>query len=97
MGRNGKNAPVFPAMVKFVNANVGNVVNSGDILLGKEPSRGSETAYLYKFIKLGYVLPIDNGAVQNKDTKYKILKAFPANYNSCALMKELRVFNGYVV
>ena len=37
MGRNGKKAPVFLEMVKFVNANVGKVVSSSEILLGKEP------------------------------------------------------------
>ena len=39
MGRNGKQAPVFSEMVKFVNDNVGKVVSSKEILLGKEPGR----------------------------------------------------------
>ena len=52
MGRNGKQAPVFPEMVKFVNNNVGKVVSSKEILLGKEPGRNSETAYLYNGYRL---------------------------------------------
>lgn len=95
MGRNGKKLPVFPEMVKFVNNNVGNIVSSSDILLGKTPDRGSETSYLYKFIKAGYVEPINNGSVQDKKAQYKILKAFPEHYNSCMLKDELRVINGY--
>lgn len=95
MGRNGKKLPVFPEMVKFVNDNVGNIVSSEAILLGKTPDRGSETSYLYKFIKAGYVESINKGSVQDKNTMYKILRAFPKRYNSCMLKDELRVINGY--
>lgn len=95
MGRNGKKLPVFPEMVKFVNDNVGNIVSSEAILLGKTPDRGSETSYLYKFIKAGYIEPINKGSVQDKNTMYKILRAFPEHYNSCMLKDELRVINGY--
>lgn len=96
MGRNGKQAPVFPEMVKFVNDNVGKVVSSKEILLGKEPGKNSETAYLYKFIKLGYVKAVNNGFVMHKDTVYEIVRPFPKHYNSVMFMDELRVANGFI-
>lgn len=96
MGRNGKKAPVFLEMVKFVNDNVGKVVSSSEILLGKEPGRNSETAYLYKFAKLGYVKLIEEGFVNDKGAKLRIVKEFPKHYNSVMLMDELRVANGYI-
>ena len=96
MGRNGKQAPVFPEMVKFVNDNVGKVVSSKEILLGKEPGRNSETAYLYKFIKLEYVKAVNDGFVTHKDTVYEIVRPFPKHYNSVMLMDELRVANGFI-
>ena len=96
MGRNGKQAPVFLEMVKFVNDNVGKVVSSKEILLGKEPGRNSETAYLYKFVKLEYVKAVNNGFVTHKDTMYEIVKPFPKHYNSVMLMDELRVANGFI-
>lgn len=96
MGRNGKKAPVFTRIVEFVNSNVGKVVTSSEMLLGKEPSRASETAYLYKLIKLGYVRPANKGFVMCKDTTYEILKPFPHKYNSVTLMEELRIANGLI-
>lgn len=96
MGRNGKQVPVFPEMVKFVSDNVGKVVSSKEILLGKEPDRNSETAYLYKFIKLGYVKAVNDGFVMHKDTVYEIVKPFPKHYNSVMFMDELRVANGFI-
>ena len=96
MGRNGKQAPVFLEMVKFVNDNVGKVVSSKEILLGKEPGRNSETAYLYKFIKLEYVKAVNDGFVMHKDTVYEIVKPFPKHYNSVMLMDEMRVANGFI-
>lgn len=96
MGRNGKQAPVFPEMVKFVNDNVGKVVSSKEILLGKEPGRNSETAYLYKFVKLGYVKAVNDGFVMHKDTMYEIVKPFPPHYNSVMFMDELRIANGLI-
>ena len=94
MGRNGKKAPVFLEMVKFVNDNFGKVVSSREILLGKEPGRNPETAYLYKFVKLGYVETMEEGFVGNKETKFRIVKEFPKYYNSVMLMDELKVANG---
>lgn len=96
MGRNGKNASVFTKMVEFVNSNVGKIITSSEILLGQEPGRNSVTAYLYKFLKLGYVKAIDNGFVMNKDTRYEIIKPFPAYYNSVMFMDELRVSKGQI-
>lgn len=96
MGRNGKNPSVFNLMVEFVNSNVGNVVTSQNILLGKEPGRNSETAYLYKFVKLGYVEPTNGSFVKEKTAKFKILKGFPKHYNSVMFMDELRVSKGYI-
>lgn len=94
MGRNGKKAPVFLEMVKFVNENVGEIVTSNEVLLGKEPGRNSETAYLYKFVKLGYIEPTEESFVKDKDAKFKIVKAFPKHYNSVMLMDELKIANG---
>lgn len=97
MGRNGKQAPVFPEMVKFVNDNVGKVVSSKEILRGKEPGRNSETSYLYKLVKLGYVKPVDNNSfVRDKTASFKVVKEFPKHYNSVMLMDELRVVNGNI-
>lgn len=96
MGRNGKNVPVFTKVVEFVNNNVGKTVTSSEMLLGKEPSRASETAYLYKLLKLGYVKAVNGGFVMHKDTMYEIVKPFPAHYNSVMLMKELREMNGLI-
>lgn len=96
MGRNGKNIPVFTKMVEFVNNNTKKIVASSEILLGKEPGRNSETAYLYKFLKLGYVKAVNDGFVMHKDTKYEIIKSFPPHYNSVMFMDELRIANGFI-
>lgn len=96
MGRNGKKAPVFLEMVKFVNDNVGKTVTSSEMLLGKEPGRTSETAYLYKLLKLGYVKVVNDGFVMHKDTMYEIVKPFPSHYNSVMFMDELRIANGLI-
>ena len=96
MGRNGKKPSVFTEMVNFINSNVGKKISSKEILLGKEPGRNSETAYLYKFIKLEYVKAVNDGFVMHKDTMYEIVKPFPKHYNSMMLMDELRVANGFI-
>ena len=96
MGRNGKKPSVFTEMVNFINNNVGKKINSKEILLGKEPGRNSETAYLYKFIKLEYVKAVNDGFVMHKDTMYEIVKPFPKHYNSVMFMNELRVANGFI-
>ena len=96
MGRNGKNVPVFTKVVEFVNNNVGKTVTSSEMLLGKEPGRTSETAYLYKLLKLGYVKVVNGGFVMHKDTMYEIVKPFPPHYNSIMLMDELKIANGLI-
>lgn len=96
MGRNGKAIPVFSRMIKLVNDNVGSVISSKEMLLGKEPGRTSETAYLYKFLKLGYVKAVNDGFVMHKDTMYEIVKPFPPHYNSVMFMDELRIANGHI-
>lgn len=96
MGRNGKKPSVFTEMVNFINNNVGKKISSKEILLGKEPGRNSETAYLYKFIKLEYVKAVNDGFVMHKDTMYEIVKPFPKHYNSVVFMDELRVANGFI-
>ncbi len=96
MGRNGKKPSVFTEMVNFINSNVGKKISSKEILLGKEPGRNSETAYLYKFIKLEYVKAVNDGFVMHKDTVYEIVKPFPKHYNSVMFMDELRVANGFI-
>lgn len=96
MGRNGKKPSVFTEMVNFINNNVGKKISSKEILLGKEPGRNSETAYLYKFIKLEYVKAVNDGFVMHKDTMYEIVKPFPKHYNSVMFMDELKVANGYI-
>jgi hypothetical protein len=96
MGRNGQNAATFTKIVDFVNENVGKVVSSYDILLGRKPGRNSATAYLYKFVKLGYVKPVNGGFIMHKDTMYEIVKPFPPHYNSVACTYELRIANGLI-
>lgn len=96
MGRNGKKPSAFTEMVNFINNNVGKKISSKEILLGKEPGRNSETAYLYKFIKLEYVKAVNDGFVMHKDTVYEIVKPFPKHYNSVMFMDELRVANGFI-
>ena len=96
MGRNGKKPSVFTEMVNFINNNVGKKISSKEILLGKGPGRNSETAYLYKFIKLGYVKAVNDGFVMHKDTVYEIVRPFPKHYNSVMFMDELRVANGFI-
>lgn len=96
MGRNGKKPSVFTEMVNFINNNVGKKISSKEILLGKEPGRNSETAYLYKFIKLEYVKAVNDGFVMHKDTMYEIVKPFPKHYNSVMFMDELRVANRFI-
>lgn len=96
MGRNGKKPSVFTEMVNFINNNVGKKISSKEILLGKEPGRNSETAYLYKFIKLEYVKAVNDGFVMHKDTVYEIVKPFPKHYNSVMFTDELRVANGFI-
>lgn len=96
MGRNGKKPSVFTEMVNFINSSVGKKISSKEILLGKEPGRNSETAYLYKFIKLEYVKAVNDGFVMHKDTMYEIVKPFPKHYNSVMFMDELRVANGFI-
>lgn len=96
MGRNGKKPSVFTEMVNFISNNVGKKISSKEILLGKEPGRNSETAYLYKFIKLEYVKAVNDGFVMHKDTIYEIVKPFPRHYNSVMFMDELRVANGFI-
>ena len=96
MGRNGKKPSVFTEMENFINNNVGKKISSKEILLGKEPGRNSETAYLYKFIKLEYVKAVNDGFVMHKDTIYEIVKPFPKHYNSVMFMDELRVANGFI-
>lgn len=96
MGRNGKKPSVFTEMVNFINSNVDKKISSKEILLGKEPGRNSETAYLYKFIKLEYVKAVNDGFVMHKDTMYEIVRPFPKHYNSVMFMDELRVANGFI-
>ena len=98
MGRNGKAIPVFSRMVKLVNDNVGNVISSEKMLLGDKPGRNSVTAYIYKFVKLGYIEMATEGekGVLSKETTYRIKKAFPDHYNSVMLMDELRAYNGLI-
>ena len=98
MGRNGKAIPVFSRMIKLVNDNVGKIIGSEEMLLGNEPGRNSVTAYVYKFIKLGYIEMDTEGekGVLDKKTTYKIKKAFPDHYNSVMLMNELKVYNGLI-
>lgn len=96
MGRNGKKPSVFTEMVKFINDNAGKVVSSCEILLGKLPGRNSETAYLYKFVKLGYVKSANGQFVKDAGAKFEIVKKFPKHYNSIALMHELKIANGLI-
>lgn len=93
MGRNGKKPSVFTESIRFINENVGNIVTSEAILLGEKPSRGAATAYLYKFIKMGYVQQITGLSVQDPESTYKILKAFEPGYNSQKMKNDLKLIN----
>lgn len=95
MGRNGKKDAVFTAVVKFISSNFNKEVSSKEILLGKEPGRNAETAYLYKFIKLGYVEPLDNCFVSDKQARFKIVKELNPRYTSVMIKKDLRLINGF--
>lgn len=92
MGRNGKSAPVFDQMVRFISLNVGKEVTSNEILLGNAPSRKSETAYLYKFIKLGYVKQLTS-KVQDANATYYIVRGFEPGYTSVKMKQELKQLN----
>lgn len=96
MGRNGKEPSAFNQMIMLVNDNVGNILTASQLLLGKEPScKNAETNYIYKFVKLGYLeMQGENSKVNSLNTKYKVLKAFPTQYNSTVFMDELRLANG---
>lgn len=95
MGRNGKKPPVFADMVNFINNNVGKIVSSEEILLGEKPGRNVKTAYLYKFIKLGYVVPVDMASYITEAASYKIARAFPEHYTSVMMKNDLKKVNGY--
>lgn len=95
MGRNGKKDAVFTAVVKFISSNFNKEVSSKEILLGKEPGRNTETAYLYKFIKLGYVEPVGNSFVLDKDARFKIIKELNPRYTSVMIKKDLRIISGF--
>lgn len=93
MGRNGKKAPVFEQTVRFINLNVGKVVSSKEILFGEEPNRGAATAYLYKFIKLGYIKQVEGHSVMDPEALYVIEKALPVGYTSVKMKQELKDLN----
>lgn len=99
MGRNGKKAPVFARIIKLLNSdNVGKVMSSEEMLLGNEPGRNSATAYVYKFVKTGYVEIVNEGerGILDKKTTYRIKKALPPYYNSTTLKNEMRVCKGLI-
>lgn len=89
MGRNGKEVSIFSQFVNFMNNNIGNTVKSADILLGHKPSRRAETAYLYKFIKLGYIEQITK-TVMDPEATYRIAKEVPAWLNSQKIKQLLK-------
>lgn len=96
MGRNGKNPPVFKAMIQFINDNVGKTVSSAEILQGNLPGRNSATSYLYTFVKLGYVKPTNGSFVNSPASAFEILKPFPKGYTSVTYKAEVRAFNGLI-
>jgi hypothetical protein len=91
MGRNGKKTAVFPTMVRLIALNVGKVVSTQDLLLGKDPARDAATSYIYKFIKLGYLEPVDGGKVMDRSTKYKVVKPIMPDYKSEQMKNDLRL------
>ena len=97
MGRNGTKAPVFPEMVRVINENVGKVLSANTVLLGKGLGRNAVTSYLYRFVKLGYLQPIDNGLVRNVSTSYKVLRKIADNYTSVTFKEELDALNASVL
>lgn len=96
MGRNGKAESVFTKMLNLISENVGKTLTSSEILLGNKPGRNSATAYLYKFVKLGYVRAKNNKFIMDESAEYDILKPFQEGYNSVMLMDELKIANGFI-
>lgn len=99
-GRNGTKPAVFPVMARFISLNAGKVVSIKDLLVGQELGRNSHTSYLYKFIKAGYVKPINqNGAsvsIKNENAMYEIVKQIPAHFTSSMLDREVKIASGLI-
>lgn len=93
MGRNGKKAAVFPSMVRLIALNTGKTISAHDLLLGKEPARDAATSYIYKFIKLGYLEPVNGGKVMDSNTNYRVLKYIRPDYNSEQMKNDLKLSN----
>ena len=96
MGRNGNKASVFNRMVRFINDNSDRVVDSNELLLGYGIGRNAVTSYLYKFIKLGYLRPLEGYLTKDPDAKFQVLKKFPDNYRSIDMEKERRLAQGLI-
>lgn len=87
----------FNQFLDFLRKNHGKTVTSFQILQGHQPSsKDNFTSYLYKFIKLGYVEPINNGKVVDPNTLYSIIKEVPIFYNSVMMAKDLRMQRGEI-
>lgn len=97
MRKNRKKASIFTQMAEAVNSNVGKVVTSSIILLGKEPgeSRGAAIC-LYRLLSLGYVKAVNGGFATDKDTMYEIIKPVPPYYDAAMLEDEYRIANGLI-
>ena len=91
MGRNGKKTAVFPSMVRIIALNMGKTISTQDLLLGKEPTRDAATSYIYKFIKLGYLEPVNGGKVMDCSTKYRVLKHIAPDYKSEQMKNDLKL------
>lgn len=91
MGRNGKNTPVFMAMTKVVNDNVGKVISAIEMLAGNRPGRNAATSYIYKFIALGYVEIALGATATDSLAMYRVLKAFPSGYTSVMMKRDMQL------
>lgn len=96
MGRIGKKPSMLEGLIRVVNANVGKTLSSTELFLGRDPGPNRITMYVYQIAKLGYVKPLDGGFIKRKETRYKVLKAFPPYYNSTMLEDEIRAYDGYI-
>jgi hypothetical protein len=84
------NPTIFARMTDLIRTHVGEDLTSAYILMGSKPGRNAETTYLYKFIRLGYISPLNGGGVTDVNTIFRVIKCPPAMYSSSDFIKDLK-------